>query len=274
MSNANGGPPGTKKVKAQLAQLVASASIPDAGPVQAVAVKEGVPEKPSSKKMLRWAIGKYGADAVEERAKACGMTPKRWARMVYNEMIEQPEVVLANPLSQDDPLSSKDLGKLNDAMKALETGAEKRSTKKRKEAEPVSVIDALKASGTELAKNALEAFLEGPVRAMMVAFVTLYVSRKTDGDSDEAVLALESCRVTFDACGLILGDVETKSTKPKAVKSAATPEAAASYALPDAASTMPQKPHGHGVAIETAKERKNRLDRERRAAKKVQQTKK
>lgn len=137
----------------------------------------------------------------------------------------------------------------NDAMQALVDGAakkklskeERRAAAKRgvesaipgikkvlkadaeasqRDSEIAKSIMSLKVSTDEALKNALNAFIDGPIKEVLETFVTLYVSRKTDGDSDEAVLALDACRKAFDACGLLLVDVETKAKKPVKIEKA------------------------------------------------------
>lgn len=71
-------------------------------------------------------------------------------------------------------------------------------------------------SARSVLELAMNAFVDGPVQAVGAAFCNLYLSsRNPAADSKEAVAALDACRVAFDACGLILADVETKKS-PKA----------------------------------------------------------
>jgi hypothetical protein len=110
----------------------------------------------------------------------------------------------------------------NDAMEAVVAGKAKKDKAKKKdrskeiESEIQKQVTYLKVS-TEQLRNTLAAFIDGPLKAMAEAFVALFVSRG-DAASDEAIVALDACRETFDKCGLILADVETKNPDKKPVK--------------------------------------------------------
>lgn len=60
-------------------------------------------------------------------------------------------------------------------------------------------------------ERATHAFIDGQVAAVGAAFVALFLSARTH-DGTEAAVALEACRVAFDACNLALADVEVKAT--------------------------------------------------------------
>jgi hypothetical protein len=214
---AAGGPPGTKKVdttngvdqpkvKKQLAKLIgATVEVPsNDAPVQAVATKEGAPQKPSSKKAVRWLTKKLGEKGAEQMAKGNGVSLKKYALAMYTEH-----------------LAAKAKAPKNDAMDALTNGSKKRSAKKEaaeataRQKEIDGAMLKLKVSSNEALQSALRGFLDGPCKEVLDMFVALYVSRNMEHDSDEAVLALNACRKAFDACGLILTDVETKSKGAK-----------------------------------------------------------
>lgn len=235
-----GGPPGkpiaigaksspkpgeNKVVKKALAKLIGASVVPDAEPPVA---------KPSSKKAVKWLIKKLGFGGANEMANGNGMSLKKYALAMYTEHLakkkEKPIVQVNNSeethAAIDAGMEPGVLARImaapkNDAMDALANGAAKRKAKKeeteeqQRDKEIQTQLTKLKVSTDEVLKSALHTFMDGPAKAVLEAFVALYVSRNTEGDSDEAVLALDACREAFDACGLMLTDVETRSKTEK-----------------------------------------------------------
>lgn len=202
------GPPGTKKldgetpkvnktVQKQLAKLIgATAEVPtNDAPKQATTAPKG--------KAMKWATKKFGAEGLATMAAGTGMSVKKWAKAKYAEHIAAKEKE----------------AKPNEATQALIEGSKKRAAKKQEAQERDKAIDtailSLKVTTNQAFENALRGFIDGPCKAVLDSFVTLFASRNTDGESDEAVLALDACKKAFDACGLLLVDVKTSAKKSK-----------------------------------------------------------
>ena len=129
--------------------------------------------------------------------------------------------------------------KKNDAMEALADAAAKKKrikekmetaietavkTKKEKAREKEvdneisKSLTSLKVTTNSALQNALNAFIDGPIKMLAESFISLYVSRNTNGDSIESATALDNCRIAFDACGLLLVDVEVKKQAPTKIE--------------------------------------------------------
>jgi hypothetical protein len=229
-----GGPPGTKKndaidqiaVRAELGKLIAAT--PGLAPEPKV--------KRPFRKAMAWALKRFGAEGVYADGERNEKQAKHWALEQYEEYRA------AKARKRAGTASFTDLGKItvaegraptpNEATKALEEGAARKKARQTKKDAPqapqvqqapkVDPLTSIKASADAVVKQALEAFIDGPIKDVMQTFVTLYMSRKMDGGCDEAVLALDACRKAFDACGLILADVVTEKRKPSTVKTEPT----------------------------------------------------
>jgi len=264
-----------KKVQKQLAELIANTPSLTAEPAPKV----------STKKAMKWALKKFGAEGVYADGERSEKQAKRWAVEQY---VEYKASKKAKPSSDGviDMIAktNKDAIKANDAMEALASGAVKRKAAKAKkdeakakaeaqtrDTEISTAFTALKLSLDEQLKNATLNFINGPVKDVMDSFVKLFTSRSSDGESDEAVLALDACKKAFDACGLILADVETKSKKKAKVSTEKAPPETAKDAKRELRHELREfvnsKTKKRKPLTEKQREAKNKKDRERRAAK-------
>lgn len=189
-----------------------------------VAVQNASNQK-SDKKVLAWAIKKYGETAFKDVTEA---------RKLWDEYQERKALKVAAPMVEAKPPGKKKAAIVepkNDALEALVAGSQKKkaakqSKEERKAAARAVEVDSeinksllqLKLSTNEQLKAAMNAFIDGPVAKVLNSFVALYASRNTDGDSLVAATALNACAAAFDACGLWLADVDTKTKKTKVAK--------------------------------------------------------
>lgn len=261
-----GGPPGVAKngsgkidrnLQKQFAKLIgvpgADVEKPDIGPVQA-----STGGKVSSKKALKWARKKFGDEGLKTMAQGNGVSEKKWAVAKYKEHLAAKAV---RPESLE---ATAEI--VNPAMQALVNGAaKKRAAKapKQPQDEPKGKPDTLtevKTNALLESQSALNAFIDGPVKNIMDSFVRLFVSRNTDGTSDEAALALDACRIGFDACGLLLTDV--KPTK----KAKTTTAVIKANTLKPENAAKPSKTRERKPLTKAQREAKNKKDRARRKA--------
>lgn len=195
----------TNTVQQQLANLIEKT--PEA---QTIVEEQGISKKAKlAKKAMEWALKKFGPEGVY----ADGERNEKQAAKFAIEQYTEHKAQKAEPA--------------NDAMEALVDGAKKRKAAKEEQSKPrtqkeiqadvdTNMVKLQLSFDAEL-KNATQAFIDGPVKNVSMAFLKLFLSRK-DGSSIEAAQALEACRVAFDGCMIILSDVETKSKQTKLPK--------------------------------------------------------
>lgn len=85
-------------------------------------------------------------------------------------------------------------------------------------------LNAVAKKAAKLAEENTLAFVHGKLSPVMDAFLTLYVSRTTNGEGAEVAAALEAVRLAFDACGLLMTDmVATAPDAPASSQEETTP---------------------------------------------------